>query len=449
MNSKLRKVCIVTPSYLCATPRVVKEATALAEAGLDVRVVFGQEGSLQQREFDEAILAEYRWRATVVRASVEGGERLRWLLATARQRVCRSVPSASWSFGTVAEAAQVRLYPELARAAASEPADLFIGHYPAGLAAAARAAKRWGARLGFDAEDFHGDEGNSAAEEARARFIERRYLGCCDYLTASSSGIAAALASSYGVSVPVVVHNAFPWSDRERLDGQVRDRRGEALSLYWYSQTIGLDRGLQELIRAAGQVPAPLQIHLRGRISTDVRRHLEAEAAASGVLQQLHFHDQIPPEELLARAVEHDIGLALEQPLPLNKSICASNKLFLYMLAGIAIAATDVPGQHAVVGQVPNSARLYPPNDVQALASLLREWQSDREALGNAKRAALEAARSRWNWETESRHLIDAVEEALRRAPLGLERGVRKSRPAAFRHHDRHVPNARIHRSNA
>jgi glycosyltransferase involved in cell wall biosynthesis len=448
MSNTPRRVCIVAPSYLCSTPRVVKEATALADAGFDVRVVFGQEGSLQQREFDEVILAGNRWRATVVRVSGEG-ERLQWLFATARQRFCRSVPSASWRFSTVAEAAQLRLYPELARAAASEPADLYIGHYPAGLAAAARAATHWGARLGFDAEDFHGDEGNSATEEARARFIERRYLTRCDHLTASSTGIAAAIASEYGVSVSAVVHNVFPWSNRERLDGQTRDRCGDALSLYWYSQTIGLDRGLQEVIRAAGYVRAPLQIHFRGRLSSEIRRHLEAEAAASGVLQQLHFHDQVPPEELLSRAVEHDIGLALEQPFPLNKSICASNKLFFYMLAGLAIAATDVPGQHAVIGQTPNGARLYPPNDVEALARVLREWQSDRDALGNAKRAALEAARSRWNWEKESRYLIDAVEEAMRRAPKALERGLRNARPTASRHHDRHASSARIDGSNA
>ena len=425
MNRQAAKICIVTPGHLCTTPRVVKEATALAGAGFDVRVVFAQERSTQQRHFDDAILASNVWRSTVVRAGVGSKEERRRLVAVMRQRAFASLPARIWPLGKIAEATEGRYYPQLAAAAVSERADLYIGHYPVGLAAAARAASHWRARLGFDAEDLHTGEGNTEESTARVRFIEQKYLARCDYLTASSSGIASAIANLYGVSPPVIIHNVFPWADRLQLDGQRKDRVGDELSLYWYSQTIGLDRGLHDVIRAAGALSGRVQLHFRGWVNSDVRRELEREAAAVGVLGQMHLHDQVPPEELLSRAVEHDVGLALEQGETPNRAICATNKMFLYMLAGLAIVGTDVPGQRAILGQLPDAAKLYAPNDAESLARVLSEWQSDAACLRRAKQKALDAAQSRWNWELESNRLVETVGEALARPP----RGVRPNEP--------------------
>jgi glycosyltransferase involved in cell wall biosynthesis len=126
----------------------------------------------------------------------------------------------------------------------------------------------------------------------------------------------------------------------------------------------------------------------------------------------LFFHASVPPSELLSRAAEHDVGLALEQGTVLNRALCATNKLFLYMLAGLAIAATDVPGQRSVLANEPGGA-LYPPGDYRALATILEEWRSKRAALNNAKAAALELARDRWNWEIERNKLVETVRRFL------------------------------------
>ena len=54
------KVCLVTSVQISANPRIVKEATALHEAGYDVHVI-ATEGS-QSRQFDEAILSLAQWK---------------------------------------------------------------------------------------------------------------------------------------------------------------------------------------------------------------------------------------------------------------------------------------------------------------------------------------------------------------------------------------------------
>jgi glycosyltransferase involved in cell wall biosynthesis len=232
-------------------------------------------------------------------------------------------------------------------------------------------------------------------------------------VTAASPGIADALADRYRIPRPTPIYNVFPWADRAGIDGDRKDRRGPALSLCWYSQSIGLDRGLQDAIRAAGLLRGDFQLHFRGTLEPSVSRELLRVARECGVAERLHLHPQVPPGELLSRVVEHDVGLALEQPVSFNRLATVTNKVFLYLLAGLAVAATDTPGHRAVLNTCPEACLVYPPGDHAALAAGLQRWLDSPQLLQRARRAALEAARTRWNWETESRRLVELVAGVL------------------------------------
>lgn len=415
-----RRICIVGPGHLANTPRIVKEADALCSAGFDVRVVFAQREGGEKTTQDSELVRTRAWRCTSVGWSRQQHP-IQWLRTAFRQRAFQILPRRCWPQTLVAERAQGRAFPELAAAAIAERSDLYIGHYVEGLAAAAAAAGHWRTRCGFDAEDFHTGEGNPAAQTAREDFIQRRYLPRCAHLTVASTGIGERLATRYGLEAPLAIHNVFPWSDRESLDGRTIDRCGSELSLYWYSQTIGLDRGIQDAIRAVGLLGGPVQIHLRGHVTDSVRAELMRLAVECGIGDRLIFHPQVAPTELLSRACEHDIGLALEQGQTVNRAICATNKMFFYLLAGLAIAATDVPGQKSILDSLTSTARLYRAGDYHALAAHLEFWRTHREALDSAKASALEAARTKWNWELESTKLISAVDNVLNQlvAPNG------------------------------
>ena len=54
------------------------------------------------------------------------------------------------------------------------------------------------------------------------------------------------------------------------------------------------------------------------------------------------------PDAMIDLARGYDVGLALEQATPLNRQLCLTNKAFTYILAGVAVAMTDTPGQHAL-----------------------------------------------------------------------------------------------------
>jgi glycosyltransferase involved in cell wall biosynthesis len=237
-----------------------------------------------------------------------------------------------------------------------------------------------------------------------------------------SRPVADAFVDRYRVAAPVVAHNCHPWADRATLDGRTFQRRGRGLSLYWFSQTVGSNRGIQDAIRAAGHCSLPIEIHLQGSVADDVGRELNGLAEACGIGDALHFHEPVPPQELPSRAAEHDVGLAVETDEILNRRLAVTNKIFLYLVSGIAVAATDLPGQRSVMDTCPEAGALYRPGDVKALAARLDRWARDPDALEAAKHASLEAARTRWNWERESLAVVDIVERSVDRGTAAAAR---------------------------
>ena len=223
------KICIVTPGYISSSPRVVKEADALLQAGFDVRVVFSQGNLGAVREFDEGLLKEKEWRGDSIGwSSLKRDEMALYWKSKFRYHIVRRLPSVSWSFDRLAECAEGRIYKELAELAASEKADLYIGHYPTGLAAAGYAASRYEARLAYDAEDFHTgevpDNRNGIRQKKMIKLIENRYLPRCSYVSAASKLIADELVKCYKIPSPIAIYNVFPWNERAKIDGQIKIR---------------------------------------------------------------------------------------------------------------------------------------------------------------------------------------------------------------------------------
>jgi glycosyltransferase involved in cell wall biosynthesis len=178
------------------------------------------------------------------------------------------------------------------------------------------------------------------------------------------------------------------------------------LSLYWFSQIVSLDRGIQDAIQAMGRVREPVVLHIRGVLNPEVQAQLMLLAQNSGVKDRVIFHGLIPPDELLATAVEHDVGLCLEIPAVLNREICITNKMFLYLLAGLTVVASRTRGQSEVLAKCPEAGFLYDSGNIEQLALIIEQLARDPGLLA--------AARDRWNWEQESRTLVASIDNLLK-----------------------------------
>jgi glycosyltransferase involved in cell wall biosynthesis len=302
----------------------------------------------------------------------------------------------------------------MVRAAERLRPDLVIAHCEAALWAG-KILHLKGFRVAVDFEDWFSQD--LLPEHRRNRPVkslqelERWHLHRAAYCTAPTRVMAAALADDAGTPrIPAVIPNAFPWRDRERAMTLNGDGRGSECSFYWYSQTIGPGRGLEPLGAALLRVKGNWRLRLRG-----VMRGGNAwfdRAFPLPVRQRLEVLDPVPNEALLARHGSHDVGLALEIPYVPNKNLTASNKLFDYLRAGLAIVATDTAGQTEVLEQAPGAAWMVPSGDVGALAAALQEAVDDPDGLRRRKRSALDAARAALAWEAFADRLKGLVADA-------------------------------------
>ncbi len=413
-------VCIVSPGNLASNPRVLKEAEALHGAGYGVTTVVCNYTD-ELRGVDDEIEARAPW--NIVRVPRPLGERA---VTAAAGRLARLVAAAGARVPTeVAARACGGPVSTLRRAALAVPADLYIAHYVAGLAAAAPVARRRGAMLGFDAEDFHSGEGTGGAGEAfrmkMIEAIERVALPSCAYVTAAAPLIGEAYAGRYGIA-PTTVLNVFPL-DMAPAAPSPGTAPGEPARLraYWFSQTIGLDRGLQPFLQAMALAKCHVTLDIRGGNQWGGGDRLMALARELGIADRVSILPKAPPDQMVTLAAAYDVGLSLETDVSENRGLCLTNKIFTYLLAGVPAVMSDTPAQRALAPDLASAAVLVSLSDPAAIAVELDRLGESPDRLAEAKSTAWRLGRERYNWDVEKDVLLKTVDRAF--AHRGHEAG--------------------------
>lgn len=409
------KVCLVTSGNLASNPRLVKEALLLQDRGFSTTVV-ASEIIPSLSPFDTNIREKLlggcttvTWRAPIAVRVFRG---LRKRLFAMIARVFRDVPL------SVAVQALHVLTPALSKVAVKVEADLYIAHNLAALPAAAAAAKKYGAKLGFDAEDYHCGEMPHNAENALElcirRSVESKLLRCCDLLTSASPQISAAYARDYGVTMQSIL-NVLPLEQAPAH--QTAPHRPDGLpTLYWFSQTIGPTRGLEQIILVMASLETKVRLVLRGHPSSGYPKFLTDHARRSGgneLASRIDIVDVAPPEEMARLAAAHDLGLALEMPYTTNRDICLTNKVFTYLVAGIPTLMNKTSAQSDLAAELGSAALLVDINNIAESTEALDGYLQNRERQQCARAEAWRIGRERYNWNKEQRVFLDAVYAVL------------------------------------
>jgi glycosyltransferase involved in cell wall biosynthesis len=409
-----RRVAILTAASLSRNPRALKEAGTVAGAGFEV-VVYGACFDAGQRQVDKDLAHRHGFSFCSVLPVGEGGITLQLLSTWRRIRTRVGVDLSrylrienGWQLGPAVV--------ELAKHAGRADADYYIAHLEQGAWVGAR-LQRSGSRVGIDMEDWYSEDLPPAARKARPlhllRDLERKLLTAGQHATCPSHSMSEALAREFGCPRPAVVYNAFPWSDRDLIDGLAKDRRDRGFpSIHWFSQTLGHGRGLEDLIAALPLLKRQTEIHLRGRPVSGFENWLSLRVPEAW-RGRIKVHALVSNAELLSRIAEHDIGFAGETPLIRNKDLTISNKILHYLLAGLAVVASDTAGQREVATQAPGGVFLYPSGDVAALASHIDALLGSPEGLARAKAIALDAAKRTFCWERQEKTLLQSIESVL------------------------------------
>ncbi len=203
------------------------------------------------------------------------------------------------------------------------------------------------------------------------------------------------------------------WISREPIGSP----DGGPLKCYWFSQTLGAGRGLEDFIRAAGHARLTAELHLRAGVKQPYLDDLMRFSRAAAPSLAITLHEPGGPDAMVHLARGYDLGLSGEEPTAVNRRLCLGNKIFTYLAAGVPVLLSATPAQARLGQDLGAAAVVYEPGDVAGLAERLSCLARDSHLRAQARQSARSAALRRWHWEhPEDRGaLVETVRAALPR----------------------------------
>ena len=310
-----------------------------------------------------------------------------------------------------------------ATAEAAPIADVYHGHDLTALPAAIAASKRNGAPVVYDSHEIFLEAGSTANRPQWARWIFRRleqgWIRQAAALVTVNVSLEEVLTKRYHPRRTVVLHNTpSRWTAPAQPRPLMRTELclGPDVPIALYHGGFSAHRGLEELAAAILE-PGLERVHAVFMGYGSRKDWLLEQAADPKYGGRLHVLAAVPPERLLEWVVDADVGVMAIQTSTLNHYLSTPNKLFECMAAGVPVVASDFPEMRRIVLGNPDGplgvlCRQDDPADVaRGIRSIVEMPPGERAEL---RRRCLAAAHDRWNWETESTHLI-ALYADLRR----------------------------------
>ncbi len=396
-----KTVVIATSAQPSANPRAVREAISLQQAGYVVYFLYCPI-SLWADAMDAQLFQDHpaiHWICV--------GKRLpagRYKAVRVRRKLFELV----YSFlktPAVALFSNSLYAQELKKFCLTIPADHYRGHNLGALPAIVAAAKKYKAQYSFDAEDFHRGESNDKEQAAKIKIIEDHY-----YRSAKSLSVASPLAlQQYRLLYPqlnvILLNNVFSKKYISNIQEPVR----ASLKLFWFSQTIGPNRGLELLGSALhGFTDADFSVYILGNISEQYKSTLKSVFPET---LQPHILQPIAQTELFNLAATMHIGLASEPGFSENNEIALSNKLFTYLSSGLMILASNTKGQADFIDCYPGVGLLYNKASAKSLHQTLKELLQNPLLVSKFGNAAKKLALEELNWEQNEKTLLQIVED--------------------------------------
>lgn len=295
----------------------------------------------------------------------------------------------------------------LSKAAAKETPDFYHAHDLDGLLAAVGAARKHHKPLIYDSHELWSE--NLANRQLKGigwviPWLEKRLIRYVSAGITASQSFAEALEEKYGFKFQLVRN--LP--EMRHLKPNKIDFRsmfpGEVVIIH--AGQIGPSRGIEQMMTALKYLPNNyILVFLGGVPLTSYEEQINKE----GLTDRVHFIKEVPPSELINTLKTADLGIVLTEGKSRSKYLSLPNKLLQYLAAEITIIASDIPEHRRIIvtekiGEVVNPS--YPKEIAKKIIEMAKLGKQ-KEYRTNLKGLA----KTKYNWETESRKLLQFYRE--------------------------------------
>jgi glycosyltransferase involved in cell wall biosynthesis len=202
-----------------------------------------------------------------------------------------------------------------------------------------------------------------------------------------------------------VINNVFSIKKAPEINFNI----ASPIKLFWFSQTVGMRRGLEDVLIALKKFPlTSFSITVMGDLSSNMEKYLNRLITENNEIKvDLNFIGPVEPDQIFELASAFDIGLAIEPALNENNNVIFTNKLFTYLLSGNAILFTSTTAQQSFFNQHRDIGWIYPSGDIDKLELVLKQIKSNPLEILSFKQNAQQLAKQVYNWEIEQTKLMN------------------------------------------
>ena len=212
---------------------------------------------------------------------------------------------------------------------------------------------------------------------------------------------------------PYVLHNypfyrPLDFSLRKDLHALLDLPKDEKILLYQGGIQAG--RGLEQLVLAAKDFKEGTLVMIGdGKLKPTIQQLIETE----GVGDRVKMIDKVPVEELPYYTMNAYLGFQVLNNVCFNHYSASSNKLFEYLMAEVPVVSCDFPEIKRVVAGN-DVGVIVDSHDPQSIADGVNRMIEDQELYARVKENT-KAAREKYNWDLEKEALLNVYANAAER----------------------------------
>jgi glycosyltransferase involved in cell wall biosynthesis len=251
-------------------------------------------------------------------------------------------------------------------------------------------ARRWGAKLVYDSHELyvHKEPRPPAIYNTFVKLSERFLARAADAVITVSEPIADELLRTLKLRTrPVVVMNCPDLQEIPRTT-----HRSGPLRVV-YQASAGVARFPEDVLDALAQISnVEVTFRIAGLDPDELRRKIHARE----LVDRAFVSDPVAPDQLIRALAGFDVGLVIDRPLTKNVAFALPNKLFEYLMAGLAVV---VPGLPSMKELVANRAvgLAFEPGSAASLGHALQHIADDPPLLQSFQDRARTEARNDLN----------------------------------------------------
>ncbi|MFH1454437.1 MAG: glycosyltransferase [Armatimonadota bacterium] len=257
-----------------------------------------------------------------------------------------------------------------------------------------------GCRVIYDAHELFSEQFTNKSDEWKEYFfeLEKTLIGFADGVITVNESIGKELVKRYNIKDYTVVANCARYKSIN-----LRPSKKEKTILY--HGRFEINRGIEELVEAMRYIEGAKLI-LRGdgfikdRLADIIKEHK--------LDKKVIFKNMLPVDKVIEESAKADIGVIAYVPNCLNNYFCTPNKLFEYIMAGLAVCGSDLPelNNYIIGGGI---GEVFDPRKPRSIADSINKILGNENILKRCRDNVRVLAKEKINWEIQEKKLKEIL----------------------------------------